>query len=77
MQAFKRRVLFQMLPMLLVALAIAGHARPALAIEYFCFENLDKCYYRAAARDSWVDMWLAGLDCELTWVNCVRTALVY
>jgi hypothetical protein len=41
-----------------------------------CFEDLKKCYYDAARRESWVDRWLAGLDCELDFVDCTREKLI-
>jgi hypothetical protein len=76
MKAVTRRVL-QVVPFLLVVLALISQARPAWADDYHCFEDLAGCYQRAAARESITGMWLAGLDCELTAVNCVRRAIVY
>lgn len=73
-----QRVL-KVVPLLLLALAlVGGQAKPALAMDdYYCFEDLSACYGRAATKDSWVSMWLAGLDCELTFAHCVESALVY
>jgi hypothetical protein len=44
--------------------------------EAGCFENLANCYYEAARRDSWLSRWLAGLDCELDFVECTRVKVV-
>ena len=65
-------------PLLLAVLMITGRATPARAADdYHCFEDLGACYQRAATRDAWIAMWLAGLDCELTLVHCVERAIVY
>jgi len=76
MRNLRRRVL-RIVPFLLLALVLAGRTTPAFADDYHCFEDLGSCYGRAAAKDSWVSMWLAGLDCELTFAHCVESALVY
>jgi hypothetical protein len=41
-----------------------------------CFASLKDCYYEAAGKASWVDMWLAGLDCELEFTDCTRRAII-
>jgi hypothetical protein len=76
MKALTRRVI-PIVPFLLVVLAILGQAKPARADDYHCFEDLASCYQRAAVKETVTGMWLAGLDCELTAVNCVRRAIVY
>jgi hypothetical protein len=76
MQSLRKRV-YQVVPLLLLALAVIVQAKPAVAQEYHCFEDLGRCYERAATRDAWISMWLAGLDCELTLVHCVERAIVY
>ena len=63
-----------------LTLAAALNAVPATAFamddEAGCFEQLSNCYYEAAKRDSWLSRWLAGLDCELDFVECTRIKLV-
>jgi len=77
MRSLRQRVL-HIVPLLLLALVLAAHAKPVLAADdYHCFEDLGTCYQRAATRDAWISMWLAGLDCELTLVHCVERAIVY
>jgi hypothetical protein len=78
MLGIRRRVL-RVILLLLFALTLVSQATPAFATtdDYHCFEDLGACYGRAATRDSWISMWLAGLDCELTFAHCVETALVY
>lgn len=56
-------------------LAAAVNAVPTTA-QAGCFEDLAGCYQRAAGLDSWVSRWLAGLDCELDFVECTRIKLV-
>ena len=72
-----RKRAMHIIPLLLLALVLIGRAQPALAQDYHCFEDLGACYQRAATRDAWLSMWLAGLDCELTLVHCVERAIVY
>ena len=69
--------LLQLIPILVVLLLILGDGKPAAAGEVTCFRDLQNCYYKAAmpAYD-WLEMWLFGLDCELTFIDCSRRALV-
>lgn len=66
----KRRVLVLLLGAVLSAVPSAAYAKDDE--EAGCFENLANCYYEAARRDSWLSRWLAGLDCELNFVECTR-----
>ena len=67
---------------LLLALVVGAmlNGVPAAAYandeEAGCFEDLSNCYYAAAKHDSWIGRWLAGLDCELNFVECTRIKLV-
>lgn len=61
--------------MLVLALGAALNAVPSTAVAG-CFEQLANCYYEAAKRDSWVSRWLAGLDCELDFVECTREKII-
>ena len=56
-------------------LLVLGSETPAQAEEQHCFESLRDCYGRAAGRDGFWDRTAAGLDCELTFVDCVRRAV--
>lgn len=56
-------------------LAAAINAVPTSA-SAGCFEELAACYQRAAGIDSWVSRWLAGLDCELDFVECTRIKII-
>jgi hypothetical protein len=58
---------------LLLALSVSAVPSPAWA---GCFEDLGACFQRAATRDSWVSRWLAGLDCELDFVECTREKII-
>jgi hypothetical protein len=60
---------------LVLLLAAAFSAVPAEAFAD-CFGKLEQCFYEAAKLDSWLDRWLAGLDCELNFVECTRIKLV-
>ena len=63
----------QALFVLAFATLVSAFPAPALA---GCFEDLANCYYRAATRSSWGSRWLAGMDCELEFVNCTRKAII-
>ncbi|HEX6324254.1 MAG TPA: hypothetical protein VFZ36_11055 [Vicinamibacterales bacterium] len=60
---------------LVLLLAAAFNAVPAAAYAD-CFGKLEACFYEAAKLDSWLERWLAGLDCELNFVECTRIKLV-
>lgn len=62
-------------PFALALLVLLGDAKPARA-DVRCFQDLRECYGRAAGRDSYWDMWLAGMDCELTFTDCTRRAII-
>lgn len=61
---------------LMLAAAINAAPATASASDAGCFEELANCMQRAATRDSWFSRWLAGLDCELDFVECAREKLV-
>lgn len=61
---------------LVLAAAINAAPVPVSASEAGCFEGLANCMEQAATRDSWFSRWLAGLDCELDFVQCMREKLV-
>jgi hypothetical protein len=44
--------------------------RPVQAMP--CFTNLANCYFRAGTIGSFWYRWAAGLDCETTFVGCLR-----
>jgi hypothetical protein len=58
------------------ALVVLGTPTPTHAQDIGCPETLRECYARAAQRDSIWDMWVAGIECELDFVECVRRALM-
>jgi hypothetical protein len=65
----------RLIPLLLVALIVLSDAKPAHAAA--CFSDLRECYGRAAGRQGGIwDMWAGGLDCELTFTDCTRRALI-
>ena len=68
------RKLVRLVPIVLAVAFLLGESRPALA-QVGCFERLADCYQRAAARDSWGRMWLAGLDCEVNLLACLEHAI--
>ncbi len=57
----------------LVLLGLTADSRPASAED--CFINLRDCYGRAALASGWGEVWLRGLDCEVTFIGCLRRAL--
>lgn len=66
--------LLQVVPLVLAVMLLLSDAKPAMAAT--CFQDLAVCFQDAASRGSWGDRWLAGLDCELTFVGCVEEAIV-
>jgi hypothetical protein len=71
MSLIKRLV--QIAPVVAIALFILSDARPALA---GCFANLKICYQGAANQMDWYNLWLAGMECELDWADCIRSEIV-
>ncbi|HUF24278.1 MAG TPA: hypothetical protein VMN81_09135 [Vicinamibacterales bacterium] len=61
--------------LLVLLLTAAFNAVPTAAFAD-CFGQLSDCFHEAAKLDSWVDRWLAGLDCELNFIECTRIKLV-
>jgi hypothetical protein len=70
------RQVVRLVPIVAVVLFVLGIGAPARAQPAHCFESLRDCYGSAATRQSVWDMWLAGLDCELTFTDCVRRAIL-
>lgn len=66
--------LLQVVPLVFAVMLLLSDAKPAMAAT--CFQDLAVCYQDAASRGSWGEMWLAGLDCELTFAGCVADAIV-
>jgi len=66
------RRLSWVIPVLCALLLVLSDSKPAAAQEAQCFQNLRHCYFRAALKESFWEMWAAGLDCELEVVDCVR-----
>jgi hypothetical protein len=61
---------------LLALIAAAGFvATPRLAMAG-CTTDLEDCYGRAAAIDSFWYRFAAGLECELDFADCVRSKIV-
>jgi hypothetical protein len=49
--------------------------RPAAAAD--CFQQIAACYQAAAQTTfTYTQMWLMGLDCELSLIDCVRRAVL-
>ena len=69
------RYLSCLVPVLLALLFVAGESRPAMA-DAECFQRNRNCWYRAAAKESYWEMWAAGMDCELELADCVRRYLI-
>lgn len=69
-----KRVL-QLAPAIVAAALLLGASRPAEAANG-CFQTLYRCYQDAAGKSDWIDLWLAGLDCELAFTDCTRRALI-
>lgn len=73
MNTLKRLLRFA--PVIAAVVFVLSDAKPAAAAGR-CFETLRDCYGQSATRYSIWDMWLAGLDCELDFTDCVRRAII-
>jgi len=62
-------------PVFLVVMMVVGASTPAAA-QVRCTQTLRECYGQAATRQSVWELWAAGIDCELGYVDCVRRALI-
>jgi len=67
------RTLSRLAPTALAILLVVAGTRTASA---GCFEDLANCYQRAANRDTFGERTLAGADCELEFVGCVRQVVL-
>jgi hypothetical protein len=54
---------------------VLGSGTRARANDLTCSQSLRDCYGQAATRQSIWDVWLGGLDCELTFGDCTRAAM--
>jgi len=54
-------------------LLVSSVSKPAEASS--CGSDLIGCFSRAGAIDNWFDRWVAGLECELAYADCVGDAL--
>jgi hypothetical protein len=63
--------------LLLLALVVSGFtAIPAPArAAVSCTQDLIGCYAQASQSGSWLDVWAAGMDCELGYAGCVRRVI--
>lgn len=59
----------------LFAVFLLGSSQPSEAMVS-CTTDLLDCYQSAAAIDSFWYRWAAGLDCELSFVECGRIAIM-
>jgi hypothetical protein len=71
---FTRRLL-HLAPVIAALVFLLTGASPARA-EVACFQNLRSCYFRAAMAGTYWSMWSVGLDCELSFTDCARRAII-
>ncbi len=74
MNTTRMKWVLRLAPGIVAVAPLLGESRPASAGE--CFQNLARCFQRAAAMRSYGWMWLAGLDCELDFTDCTRRMLI-
>ena len=75
MKSTRTRRVLPIVPLLCALALLLADTKPAFA-DVECFQTLRDCYGRAATRDSYFDMWLAGMDCELAFTDCARRAIL-
>jgi len=66
----------RLLPVIAAIAFVIGPGNQTVSADITCFWSLKNCYQRAARYRSYVDMWLSGLDCELSFVECARRAII-
>ena len=76
MPSIVSRRLSWLVPALAVLLFMFSDVKPALAEQGECFQNLRHCWISAAAKSGFWEMWAAGLDCELEFVDCARRRVI-
>lgn len=69
------RCAWRFAPVLILAAMAIGIPTPAAA-QIRCTQTLRECYGEAATRQSVWEMWAAGIDCELGYVECARHAVI-
>ena len=69
------RRLLHLAPVIGAFVFLMSDARPARA-DVTCFQDLRTCYMRSAMADSYWNMWLMGMDCELGFTDCARRAII-
>ncbi|MEX2271877.1 MAG: hypothetical protein WD690_10420 [Vicinamibacterales bacterium] len=62
--------------MVVVLCFVAAFSAVPSAAWAGCFEDLAACFQNAATRDTWFKRWLAGMDCELEFIDCGREKLI-
>lgn len=60
---------------MLTGLLLVSGTEPAAA-QARCAQDLRDCYIRASHIRYWGEMWLAGIDCELDFVDCARRKII-
>ncbi len=60
----------------LVSLAVLLGTSAEVRAQEGCFGKLRDCFVRAAKMRSWADRTIAGLDCELDFVECSRRKIL-
>jgi len=67
--------LVRLAPIAVVMVLALGLPTSARAVA--CGDDLLSCYGKAAAfADTWWSMWAWGINCELTFVDCTRLAIL-
>ena len=70
------RRLLRLFPLGAAVVFVISSDRPARAQDIGCPETLRECYHRAAVRDDLWDRFVAGVECELDFLACVRRSLM-
>ncbi len=63
----------KLLFVLIAGAALNAVPAPALA---GCTDELAACFYEVAQRDSFMERWTGGLDCELDYIECARRKIL-
>lgn len=69
-----RRLIVGLLPVAAAAALVC--LVPAHARAQDCFADMRDCFNEAAGQDTFLGIWLGGLDCEWSFVTCARSAMV-
>ena len=72
----RQRLVHRLGVVVAVIVCLVGRGTPARAQGLRCLGDLRICFTRAAFSGNFWGGWIAGLDCEVDFLDCVRDGLL-